>query len=85
MLSSANYDDKYSTLKGNAMKIELTEQDIDLILASIANNIAEEQQYIERYHTYRPRACQYTKLYIAQLEDIRNRLMQAQLNKEIKK
>ena len=57
------------------MRIELTETEIDLILESIAANIAEEQQYIEMYQNYRPRACRYTKMYIEQLEDIRYRLM----------
>lgn len=57
------------------MKIELTEEDIDLILESIACNVAEEQQYIEMYQNYRPKSCQYTKMYIEQLEDIRYRLM----------
>ena len=66
------------------MKIELTEQDIDYILEAIELNIADEKQYIETWRSYRPQAVKYSKMRIAQLEDLRDRI-KAQLDKKVQK
>ena len=84
MPSSTNYNDKYSTLKGNAMKIEFTEQDIDYILESIILSIADEKQYIDTFQKCRPQSVKYSQMRISQLENMRGRI-KAQLGKEVQK